>query len=123
MNYVEEEAGGVFGHVMRKGIVERSAITDRLDGRRGRGQPRDMHIRTESQKMGGSNGEGRRHHHGDGDGGRRNMATHGIQRPDRARNLTMTMLRNGDGGLHKAQTKEGRRKRKLRRSGRLKQVY
>ena len=66
VNYVEEEAGGVFGHVMRKDIVERSAITRRLDGRQGRGRPRDMHIRTESQKMGGSNGEGRRHHHGDG---------------------------------------------------------
>ena len=66
--------------------MERLAITDRLDSRQGRGRPRDTYIRTESQKMGGSNGEGRRHHHGDG--GQRNMATHGIQRPDRARNLT-----------------------------------
>ena len=40
--------------------------------------------------MGGSNGEGRRHHHGDG--GQRNMATYGIQRPDRARKLTTTTV-------------------------------
>ena len=79
---IRKRQAELFGHVMRKGSVERLAIPSRLDDRRGRGRPRDTYIRTESQKMGGSNGEGRRHHHGDG--GRINVATHGMQHPDRA---------------------------------------
>ena len=66
----------LFGHVMRKGSVERLAITGRLDGRRGRGPPRAF-VHPESHKMGGSNSKGSRHHHGDGR--QRNMVTDGIQ--------------------------------------------
>ena len=44
----------------------------------------------QSLKDGWVQREGRRHHHGDG--GQRNMATHGIKSPDRTRNLTTTMI-------------------------------
>ena len=75
------------GHVMRKGNAERLAITDRLDGRRGRDGQRT--------RTSGISKDGWTQRRGTSiSSRRRRIEKYGIQRPDWGRNLTTTTRKN-----------------------------